>query len=332
MLILGCVLTCTTTLYWYSTPESLQEGLGVSRGYWGTFDSEFNWCEKDYVVSEYVAEWWNTWTSLWYVVACVVGFRLHSLEELGVPTALALGAVGPLGFGSAAFHGTLRYSMQLTDEIPLYSVILLTVYALLHRHDKAPSWQRWVTWAAMAVVAGPLLLTPRHSVLHEFSRGFMTYAFSVALILMFVLVGRAGKEIARELQNRGMAEAETAFGRMADQSFLFMVAGELLWITDIFGCGALRELPYGLPYPHLHSFGWHGCTTIVVFQIVELLVLHRALFCRRTGAAVVIKHLLPFGLVPYVASAEGTVPEKVTGGGSRGTRTRARNPPGVKRD
>jgi len=280
----------------------LKEGLGTERGYWGVFDSEFNWCERDYVVSEYVAEWWNTWTSLWYVAACLLSFRLHSMKDLGGPTAMALAAVGPLGLGSAAFHGTLRYTMQLTDEIPLYCVILLTVYALLHRHAMAPAWQLGVTWASILVVAGPLLLTPRHSAPHEFSRGFMTYAFSAAMILMFVLVGRAGKEITQELRGRGMAEAEAAFGRMADQSFLFMVGGELLWITDIFACASLRSLPYGLPYPHLHAFGWHGCTTIVVFQIVELLVLHRALFRRPKGATLAIKHLLPFGLLPYVST------------------------------
>ena len=33
-------------------------------GYWGDVDATIEWCERNYVVTPYVAEWWNTVTSL----------------------------------------------------------------------------------------------------------------------------------------------------------------------------------------------------------------------------------------------------------------------------
>ena len=33
-------------------------------GFWGPRTASVDWCEPNYVVSHYVAEWWNTLTSV----------------------------------------------------------------------------------------------------------------------------------------------------------------------------------------------------------------------------------------------------------------------------
>ena len=43
-------------------------------GYWGEPTSTLDWCEKNYVVSYYVAEAWNTITNLSMIIPPIYGF------------------------------------------------------------------------------------------------------------------------------------------------------------------------------------------------------------------------------------------------------------------
>jgi hypothetical protein len=53
-------------------------GLPDSKsGYWGDVDATIEWCEWNYVVTPYVAEFWNTVSSL--VVLCAGQYCSHEL-------------------------------------------------------------------------------------------------------------------------------------------------------------------------------------------------------------------------------------------------------------
>jgi hypothetical protein len=108
-------------------------------GYWGTPDSSIDWCERNYVVRQlvlqggrwqcqvrhrggvpqvtpYVAEFYNTISN---VILLAVGlFGLRRCWTLGLEARFYAMSFCTLvvGFGSAAFHGTLRYHWQLMDE------------------------------------------------------------------------------------------------------------------------------------------------------------------------------------------------------------------------
>lgn len=83
------------------------------------YSATIDWCEVNYEFSSYVAEFWNTLSSFLFCV-----FGLYSLyvvfkvkgERVEVLSALLLVVVG---LGSAAFHGTLRYTAQIMDEVPM---------------------------------------------------------------------------------------------------------------------------------------------------------------------------------------------------------------------
>lgn len=90
-----------------------------------------DWCEPNYLVSPFVAEWWNTLSSLLLVVLGAVGvWRLRASGARFVIGMLGLVAVGA---GSAAFHGTMLRVAQAADELPMVWLGLACVWALADR-------------------------------------------------------------------------------------------------------------------------------------------------------------------------------------------------------
>ncbi|ETO07542.1 hypothetical protein RFI_29850 [Reticulomyxa filosa] len=97
--------------------------------YWGKVDSTVDWCEPNYVVSPYIAEFFNTVSHVptpFYISAGIFyTWKLASKEWRFV---CAFASVILVAIGSIAFHATLRYVGQLLDELPL----MLTNYSLLY--------------------------------------------------------------------------------------------------------------------------------------------------------------------------------------------------------
>uniref|UniRef100_A0A3Q2WHG8 Alkaline ceramidase n=1 Tax=Haplochromis burtoni TaxID=8153 RepID=A0A3Q2WHG8_HAPBU len=98
------------------------------QGYWGRPTSTLDWCEENYVVSFYIAEFWNTVSNLIMILPPIYGaiqtFR-DGLESRYICSFLGLAAVG---VGSWCFHMTLLYEMQLLDELPMiYSTCIVSV-------------------------------------------------------------------------------------------------------------------------------------------------------------------------------------------------------------
>lgn len=101
------------------------------RGYWGPRTANTNWCEADYAVSHYVAEFWNSFSSLVIVAHGVYGILRHPFMELRFYTSYLF--FGVVGIGSFLFHATLWRSMQLADELPMMwanGVFLFNVVAM----------------------------------------------------------------------------------------------------------------------------------------------------------------------------------------------------------
>jgi hypothetical protein len=93
----------------------------TTEGYWGPKTSTVNWCEADYTVTVYVAEFTNTISSLVIVCNGLYGIYRH-YGHVEIRYIWAFAGFIVVGFGSAAFHGTLWRSMQLMDELPMVCV------------------------------------------------------------------------------------------------------------------------------------------------------------------------------------------------------------------
>ena len=88
--------------------------------------STVDWCENNYAISEYIAEFWNTITFFPILISAIYWrkqypkiFILH-LSFHNIFLYLVL-----VSIGTALFHGTLLYPFQLLDELPM---VLLSAY------------------------------------------------------------------------------------------------------------------------------------------------------------------------------------------------------------
>lgn len=102
-----------------------------------------DWCESNYAVTPWVAEFWNT-ASSWLIVAMgVFGFWRCRDAELR----FRLGMVGAcaVGFGSSAFHGMLLRWAQAADELPMVWLGLACAWTMADR-ARAPGEGTGLAW------------------------------------------------------------------------------------------------------------------------------------------------------------------------------------------
>lgn len=122
-------------MFRWAYPESPEAG------YWGPTTAIIDWCEENYVVSHYIAEWSNTISNSMFLLTASYStwcaYRNH-LEKRFILIGLGFALVG---VGSWLFHMTLKFKYQLLDELPM-------VYA-----TSIPAWSvfvefNWSTWRA----------------------------------------------------------------------------------------------------------------------------------------------------------------------------------------
>jgi dihydroceramidase len=156
--------------------------------YWARFGavSSVDWCEPNYEHSAYVAEWWNTLSSL-----AIVGLALYGLWQALLRRPLDLRFVvgfvmmALVGLGSVAFHGTLLRSAQATDELPMVLTGLTCVYVLLCRHDQSRAHSRFIL---PVLTAYAVTVTVSYFVVQRYFQLFMT---AYVLIIAYLSVATA---------------------------------------------------------------------------------------------------------------------------------------------
>lgn len=100
--------------------------------------STVDWCEQNYAMSNYIAEYYNTITGIFIAIFAVI-FRYKQQEIFNnIKYATYFYNIYNLLFltsiGTILFHGTLMFPFQLLDELPMlyiaieYTNILLTFY------------------------------------------------------------------------------------------------------------------------------------------------------------------------------------------------------------
>ena len=96
-----------------------------------------DWCEENYQLTQYVAEFWNSLSSF-----SISAFALWGLWEswrLGLERRFYVWsfAMFVVGLGSVVFHGTLLYHHQMLDEVPMMWASFAWLFVLLQM--KKPS-------------------------------------------------------------------------------------------------------------------------------------------------------------------------------------------------
>ncbi|CAI2172355.1 16961_t:CDS:2 [Funneliformis geosporum] len=87
--------------------------------FWGDPTATLDWCEENYIVHKYIAEFINTTTNLIFVSLAIFGIYITLKYGLPFRNALGYAGIALVGIGSWCFHMTLLYEFQLLDELPI---------------------------------------------------------------------------------------------------------------------------------------------------------------------------------------------------------------------
>ena len=229
-----------------------------------------NWCEEDYAVTEYVAEFYNTVSSLMtycviggYGISCYAGDAATRLVAAGYATLLLI------GLGSASFHGTLWRSMQLLDELPM--LYLIANYLVLSFQLELGAWL--VLAGCTAICAIAIRFPEYYEVFSVFFGIGVTPSPLLACWLPSPLLacwlpspllapsllcshrcgGWAGVAICvihGGFQHSTHLRAHPHIQRFAEYAIIGFALGGLGWGIEIVACEHVRFL-------HMHSTAWH---------------------------------------------------------------------------
>ena len=93
--------------------------------------STVDWCEQNYILSEYVAEYWNTLTGLCLILSGVLYYKnnydwIQKNSRYKISFVKISAILVFVGIGTMLFHSTLYYPFQLLDELPM--ILLVNEY------------------------------------------------------------------------------------------------------------------------------------------------------------------------------------------------------------
>ena len=83
-----------------------------SHGFWGAVESSIDWCERNYQISHYIAEYYNTVSNIVLLIFGVWGLLQCRQQRLEVRYVAVYAGIAIIGVGSAMFHGMLSHVGQ----------------------------------------------------------------------------------------------------------------------------------------------------------------------------------------------------------------------------
>lgn len=231
-----------------------------------------DWCEPNYEVTDYIAEFWNTLSSLWIVFLGIYGAFKHQswFRHLTFPIFEMFGFLSVVGVGSTLFHSHLTYQTQLADELPMLWMLLCANYILRNHifdQNKLRRIPKFIFFSMCGYATGITL--------------YIIWRWYIVFVIMFTLGLLELLYIKRNISLTDMAsELTVKFTRY------YVLAGGL-WLGD----HALCEM-YGHLFLHVV---WHilaGYATY--FGCLTLLELYHVTHIRSGRSSKLRGYLLPW--------------------------------------
>ncbi|KAJ2449957.1 alkaline ceramidase ydc1 [Coemansia sp. RSA 2336] len=209
--------------------------------------------KENYAISNYVAEFWNTFTNSVMITLAVLGIRSSMRHRHGKRvTAMYIGLL-IVGVGSTCFHATLKYTTQMLDELPMLYLCGLALYSLLEINTEIVYGVKVPVLLGLFQISVTLiyLFWIQNPVFHQVAFAMMVLG---SIYLAFCRL--------KELQIS--KETRRTMSRLHIVGQLGMWGGFLVWNIDNIFCHQLRSYRsyLGMPFDgilQLHGW-WHVMT------------------------------------------------------------------------
>jgi len=236
--------------------------------FWGTPASWVDWCEPNYAQTRYVAEFFNTLSSVPMLVVGIRGLWLCHRYQLETRFYLCWAGIGAVGIGSLLFHGTLSKFGQATDELAMIYASLAFAYVVLevgHKECRRP-------WLPVVEVCYAVSFTVAY-----FASAFFFPFFCLAYALTVVLIIHQSYRVYTCYRTQVGVAARW-------QRWLFAIAASfypfgflLFWVPE----NALCPLfPHTFRLLNLHAI-FHLLTTTSPYCYVVFMTYHRCTVLKR---------------------------------------------------
>lgn len=109
-------------------------------GYWEPHSSSIDFCESNYIITNYIVEPYNTFSSLIFFALGLFGYYYSNVTK-EKRFSLLFVLMWVIGIGSMSLHATLHWSTQSFDEVPMLwlNMGLLYNYCVIYRDNKDSS-------------------------------------------------------------------------------------------------------------------------------------------------------------------------------------------------
>ncbi|KAI9677094.1 MAG: hypothetical protein M1817_006933 [Caeruleum heppii] len=250
-------------------------------GYWNPVTSTLNWCEEDYYATTYAAEIVNTVTNLYFMYLAIRGLISCRRDQHDTIFAIAFAGFLVVGLGSFLFHATLKYPMQLVDELSMIYTACIMCYATFAFRKSRP----FAIALCIALIALALFITLYYHYLqdptfHQNAYALLTtiavfrsmYVMEVSLRPSRRLTGgaRPGRnEDGQPPEVHKLSDNKTddqrnqkileSMWRLVACGLSIFLSGFVIWTLDNEYCSILRDwrrqigLPWGI---FLEGHGW----------------------------------------------------------------------------
>jgi dihydroceramidase len=251
-------------------------------GYWPV-ESSIDWCEKNYIVSFFVAEFWNTLSNIGLILLGLFGLWMALRNGMEFRFCACHVCSVVIGIGSAAFHGTLTHVGQQGDETPMMffcCVSLLCVFFLDPATEK-----KWDGRLFACACVCTTIFAVGFAVVHYYLRFVLVFQGFIALSFL------GGLYLLRPHQKKCANPSAHRLGcHYYIGSILFAF---VLWSIDQQFCVHLHNMKT-LPNPQLHAW-WHFGCAIHMYSFTTFVTYQRQVYI---GKFPMLKYAL--GVIPYV--------------------------------
>ena len=192
-------------------------------GYWGPITANYDWCERNYQYTFYIAEFFNAISSV--PIALGGAYGMFNSVRYGYAHKLLFSyfIMMVVGVGSAAFHGTLLREGQVLDEVPMLWASVSLVYLA-------------ITFRSTSIV--PLIVCVVYGIISTLVYFYVSFeGFILAYALtVFTLVVLSAMELRRLAENKSIVK------------YLILSAGSYIgglfvfWIPEQILCGNRLEV------------------------------------------------------------------------------------------
>jgi len=210
--------------------------------------SSIDFCESNYTIIPFIAEFHNTWSSLLISAFGAIGMAQTNMLT-NYSTFMSYFLLFAVGIGSALLHSTLHWVGQSLDELPMLWVASSILYTFGNAYYKC---DYYVFLAAIGT----------QTIIYCIGR----HIYSIFVITFCVYIGH----IFLLLYLHPLRNSK----KTLNKSIYIFIIGSCAWIIDMNYCNSLLPYYNCLPYPFtgitLHVV-WHFCAGYAAYLLIKVI-------------------------------------------------------------